>query len=423
MSERPRSGEAACPHQDELAHFAVGKLSLPRLEVMAEHLRGCARCRQALDAARDDDDPLVSRLRGLGPEDPVVGEPECAGLEARARELLKEEAVPLLESASTPISGRPRVRGFEVDRRLGQGSFGTAYKAREQGTGRVVVLKVLPPLAGPGLEARARFLDDAGRAAAPGSRVLPVLGLSEADGRWVVVVPYVSGASLARIVLGRRALRQDAGTPPSRVPLTLTDERRYVADVLRILDQVLEAVASVHRLGDTYPELRPANVLVEGPDAAWLADYGMARLVAGGGPALAAEPGFSGGGATPELADLRVGAPGYVTPEEWAGRPGHGRRTDVYRLGVLAYQALTLELPYGIAPVTPRRKPPAPPSQRQPLLPAALDPIILKALDPDPERRYPGATEMLADWQAARPAASPRTSGAWIRWRRIFGRR
>lgn len=417
MSERPRPGEMACPSAQDLAYFAVGKLSLPRLEAVAEHLRACARCRQALDAVRDADDPLVKRLRGLGADDPLLNEPECAGLEARARDLLREEATPLLESSSVPTPGRPRLRGFEVERRLGQGTFGVSYKARQEDTGRAVVLTVLPVLARPGLEARTRFLDEAARSAGPGSPVLPVLGLSESEGRWVVVTPYVIGASLARIVLGRRAHRLEAATPPDAAPVNVTDQRRYVADVVRVLDQVFGAVARIHGAGSTYPELRPANVLVERPDAVWLADFGMSQLVGRGGPALAADPTF--GGATAEPVDFRVGDPGYVTPEEWAGRSGQGRRTDVYRLGVMAYQALTLELPYGIAPVTPRRKPPMPASQRQPLLPPALDAVLLKALDPDPDKRHADAGELLAQWEANRPAPA---LGPLAAIRRLFGK-
>ncbi len=180
------------------------------------------------------------------------------------------------------------------------------------------------------------------------------------------------------------------------------------------LDQVIETVTRIHELGDRYRELKPANCLVDREGKAWLTDFALTRLLDRGvGVRLNDfDPFPPRRNEEPAGLQITLGAPGFISPEEWRG--GHGnQRTDVFALGVLLYQALTLELPYGIAPLMSRKPLATLPSARQPLLPAAFDPIIVKALQFNPEERYPSATELRADWQRVQETQRPPTAG-WL---------
>src|SRR6516162_108594 len=87
-----------CPDRDTLAAFRRGDLPLPELERLAGHLSGCDRCEGALQALQDD--TLVGHLRAGGGRDPLLEEPECGQLEARAQGLAVE--------AGTPTVSEPR---------------------------------------------------------------------------------------------------------------------------------------------------------------------------------------------------------------------------------------------------------------------------------------------------------------------------
>src|SRR5262249_17049369 len=132
----------------------------------------------------------------------------------------------------------------------------------------------------------------------------------------------------------------------------------------------------------------------------WLADFGLARF--------GTQPGSAWSGT--------VGTPGYMSPEQWDGKDDIDGRADVFSLGVAAYQALTLELPYARKRITLRTPLPASPSRRNPLVTARRGAVILKALHPDRAERYQSAAELKEAWDRARRLPSlPEPAGLWRR--------
>lgn len=387
MAAAPQPPER-CPSRDELAAFTVGALPLSRLEVVARHAERCPRCQVALEHLQRPGDLLVQSLRQPLVEDPFADEPECRELAER----LRASTVAGDAGARPARSPGLQALGFEINALVGHGPSGVVYRATEASTGRAVALKVMP--FGPGAVARQRYLE-ANRLAViqPGSRVLPVDSLGEADDGIVAVMPYAGPMHLGQLIALRRSFRREApiGAPTS---LAVCDDREYVAAMVKLLDSVIETVAALHRLAWTFPELKPSNCVPADP--VWLTDFGLNRLLPRPTAVLALPRGANG-------SDVALAAPGYASPEEWAGSPTQDARTDVFRLGVLLYHTLTLELPYGTAPVTTRKPSPTPATQRQALLAPALSEVVSRALKTDPVDRYPSAVELWQEWAALRP--------------------
>jgi formylglycine-generating enzyme required for sulfatase activity len=270
--------------------------------------------------------------------------------------------------------------------------MGLIYRARQLRLNREVALKVLPPGFAEDPERLVRFHIEAAVAARLNdARVLPVLDFLEVDGSPVLVLPYVRGSDLGRLLRERVSqLQGEAASQPHT--WTAASDRVYLEHLLPLLDQLLDAVAVVHRAGVLHRDIKPSNVLVDVDGKLWLSDFGLARL---GQQAKITTPG------------LGLGSPGYMGPEQWDGAADMDARADVFGLGATLYQALTLELPYGRARVKENDPLPVAARARQPLLTADLDAVVLKALEPDRAHRYPSAAELREDWRRARQGLLP----------------
>jgi hypothetical protein len=211
--------------------------------------------------------------------------------------------------------------------------------------------------------------------------IVPVhdLGLAP-DGRPYFTMKLLAGETLDAILL--RLRRNDAATL-AKYPLPA---------LLESFVRVCDAVAFAHSRGVIHCDIKPANVQV--------GDYGDVRLIDWG---LAQE--LQG---PPDPAGFVKGTPGFMAPEQAAGRGcAADVRTDVYALGALLYAILTWHAPVSGTDaadvlsrtvageiVPPRRRAP----ERQ--VPAALEAIACKALAADPAARYPTAEALLADVHA-----------------------
>jgi nucleotide-binding universal stress UspA family protein/predicted Ser/Thr protein kinase len=198
-------------------------------------------------------------------------------------------------------------------------------------------------------------------------------------------------------------------------------ERASVDEVVRLGVAMAHAVHSLHQQNVVHLDLKPANVLVRDDGRVVLLDFGLschAQL-----PDLLAE-------------ELRhaVGSPAWMAPEQVVGVRGDPR-SDIFAIGVMLYQLLTGELPFG-SPETAgglRQRlwmDPPPPRQYRPLLPPWLQEVVLRCLAPEAAQRYPSAAHLAFDLQhpqqvrvTARGEAT-RGTGAWThfkRWLRAAG--
>jgi len=254
------------------------------------------------------------------------------------------------------------VGSFRVVRLLGRGGMGTVYLAEHPVIGSRVAIKFLHESMATNPDLVARFYDEARAVNRIGhENIVGIFDLSMLPpNRYYIVMEYLDGEALSSL-LRQGALSLDEG--------------------LAILGQLCDALHCAHERGVVHRDLKPDNVFVlrrRGAVFVKLLDFGIAKLR--DAPA---------GGQT--AAGMIVGTPEYMAPEQCDNRAVDAR-TDVYALGVMAYQMLAGVLPFsgGVAQllVAHLQETPRPPRSVNGLLPPALDEAILKAMRKRPEDRF-----------------------------------
>jgi serine/threonine protein kinase len=260
----------------------------------------------------------------------------------------------------TIVTGR-----YEIVKRLGRGSMGFVYACRDrEHAGRLVAMKVLFQDFAKDKTGAARFRNEILAAfEVHHENVMSAYEYIRDGGITAYTMEYVGGGDLAERISKREQL-----------PLH---------DILRLLSQMAGGVEAIHRKGIIHRDLKPENILLTTTGDVKIADFGIARM--GHGPKLTEHGGV-------------VGTIDYVSPEYMLrGQVDH--RSDIYALGILAYEMLTGSSPFQgdsvYATMTKRLKQdPTPPSQVRADCPVELDRIVLKAMEREPEARYQAAVEM-----------------------------
>jgi formylglycine-generating enzyme required for sulfatase activity len=279
------------------------------------------------------------------------------------------------------------VPGYQIVAPLGQGGMGVVYKAVQLSLNRPVAIKLLPPHLASDRDRLRRLHTEAALAArVHAAHVLPVFDIVPLEQGAGIVLPYVEGCDLARLVHDRLAVR--AGRDhPERHPVARLSDEAYLAQVLPLLDKLVEAVWHLHRAHVLHCDIKPSNVLVDAEGEVWLSDFGLARLLA---------PDDGEGLIGP------CGTPGYASPEQGEGLGDLDERSDQFGLAATIYAVLALRLPYGAAPVSRQAEPVSDLAESVPTLPAELAAVVHRALHPDRECRYRNTAEFRSAWRTAR---------------------
>ena len=273
--------------------------------------------------------------------------------------------------------------GYRVDRELGGGGMSRVFVAHDLSLDRDVVVKVLSEeqTAGVSADRFRREIQLIARLQHP--HVVPILSAGAADGSLYYTMPYVAGETL-------RARIAREGTLP-------------IADVVRLLREVLDALAFAHEHGVVHRDIKPENVLLASSHAV-VADFGIAKALKESGTLTSA--GFA------------LGTPTYMAPEQATADPSTDHRADLYSVGVLGYELLTGAPPFTGAPQRVIRShiadAPAPVAARRPDVPTALAETIMRALAKDPGERPQSAREMIAALESVTTPAPGATRAAAV---------
>ena len=246
---------------------------------------------------------------------------------------------------------------FRLEKELGRGGMGAVYSATDEVLQRKVAIKLLKEQSGEDvgkklrLEAQiaARLLHD---------HVVRIYDFDRAEGTYFLIMEEVNGTSYAR-----------------------RWKHLVLADRLRILAKVGEALDYAHHQGVVHRDVKPANVLVTTSDAPKLSDFGLSMITEHGD----------------HTGTIR-GTPHYMSPEQTrGGRLDH--RTDLYSLGVMIYESATGGLPFSGSSVSIMSQhfsvEPEKPRVRNRLVSAELEALILSLMAKRPEDR-PGSGSIVA---------------------------
>jgi serine/threonine-protein kinase len=259
---------------------------------------------------------------------------------------------------------------YQLERELVGGGMSRVFVAEDRHLGRRVVVKVLPPelAAGVNRERFRREIQVAAQLQHP--HIVPLLSAGERDDLLWYTMPFIEGESL------RAALERKRTFP--------------VRDVVRILHDVVDALAVAHARGVVHRDIKPANVLMQGSHAL-VTDFGVAKAINAAMPIT-----------TATAAGIAIGTPAYMAPEQLAGDPAADHRMDIYAAGLVAYELLTGESPF--AGPSPREtlaaqltRDPKPLHELSPSVPRSFSTLVMRCLAKDPAERPATADEILRE--------------------------
>jgi serine/threonine-protein kinase len=283
----------------------------------------------------------------------------------------------ILQAAAGPSNQIP---GYQLIERIGQGSMGVVFKARQLSMNRFVAVKVLAPRFAQNREFIDRFQREARLAAQLSSgNIVQAIDVGEAGGIHYFVMEYVEGVTIQQELDRRRSF----------------EER----EVLQIGIQVSQALEHAARRGLVHRDIKPANILLSRDGVAKLADLGLARMTSDL-HAIRADAGRS------------VGTAFYISPEQIRGLEDVDTRSDIYNLGATLYHMATGRPPFPHATVAEQLKshledPLTPPHGVNTKLSKGFSELIGYMMAKDRNQRYRTPSDLVADMKSVLMRGAP----------------
>ena len=272
---------------------------------------------------------------------------------------------------------------YEILGELGRGGMGVVYRARQKSLDRIVALKMILRGDKASPVDIARFRTEAESAAQlDHPHIVNVYEVGEFDGRPFFSMKLIEGTTLAK--------RLTDGPLPSRT-------------AAEMLAPICRAIADAHRRGVLHRDLKPSNILIDADGRTYVSDFGLAKRLSNG---LSDEEMVDLNDINLTMTGAILGTPGYMAPEQAAGRRGEiTSATDIYALGAILYAMLTGYPPFQAASAVDivlmvREQDPIPPRMLNPKADADLEMICLKCLQKPVDLRYATADALADDLEA-----------------------
>jgi serine/threonine protein kinase len=296
------------------------------------------------------------------------------------------------------------INGCRILSKLGEGGMGAVYKAHDEALDRPVAIKFLLPSAND-KTGRQRFVREAKAIAKcrhPG--IIAVYSCGEYEGLPFFIMEYVAGKPLdaflqrARIIsrgniaeLKEYGYLEDTLPGDEKLPYFLRThaasplaDENYPVVAAALMADIADALHEAHSNGILHRDIKPSNILLSTEGTAKLADFGLAKR--------------AGAASKVTAAHQLLGTLQYMSPEQFS-RAELTPRTDIYSLGVVAYEMLTLrepfpadDMPAFIKAVSTGDFRPA--REVNPALPQALSDAVSVCLQRDPKKRFSSASEL-----------------------------
>ncbi len=271
---------------------------------------------------------------------------------------------------------------YVIKEELGQGGMATVFLAFDPRFEREVAIKVLPHAFLHDPAFRQRFEREAKTIAGLEHKaIVPVYDFGEHEGQPYLVMRHMAGGSLID------RLRQG--------PISLEETARIISRLASALDKA-------HKAGIVHRDLKPGNILFDQSGDAYLADFGIAKL-------LEQTASLTGTGSV-------IGTPAYMSPEQAKGVGDIDGRSDIYALGAILFEMLTGKLPYDsdtpMGLVVKHIMEPVPRIRdSNPDLPQGVEGVIVRSMAKEREQRYQTTSQMAhelnkVDTSAAEPRAA-----------------
>jgi serine/threonine-protein kinase len=261
---------------------------------------------------------------------------------------------------------------YQIIGQLGQGGMATVYKAYHAKLDRYVAIKVMHPAFKDDGSFLTRFEREAQIVAKLEHRhIVPVYDYAEHEGQPYLVMKFIEGRTLKRILT--------AGPPT-------------LEEILDILTPIASALTYAHKQGVLHRDIKPSNIVLDKDGVPYLTDFGLARIAQAGESTMSA--------------DMILGTPQYISPEQARGEKNLDSRTDLYSLGVILYEMVVgrvpfnADTPYAIVHDQIYSDLPLP-SKLNPDIPPPVEKVLLKALAKKPADRYSTANEMIEAFRRA----------------------
>lgn len=247
-----------------------------------------------------------------------------------------------MEASKTDTKETPlpeKIGDFPILRRLGQGGMGEVFLAKDLSCDRLVAIKRIRPDLAHHEVIRNRFLKEANITASLFHQsIIPVYSVHNTKDELYYVMPYVEGETL-KTILRDTVQREKSGDTPHPIGIS-------IASLLKIFVNICQAMSYCHSRGILHRDLKPENILVGNFGQVLIFDWGLAGRIG--------EKDLKEGvdSLEEDLREAQLTSPGkvlgtlcYMPPERMDGRPAD-EHTDLYSLGVILYQLLTLRMPF-----------------------------------------------------------------------------